>query len=59
MKYNAYELCEKIANMKVKDMSRTELEDYVFEHFMRALLVMEDNELHTMAKWFGVEYDPE
>ena len=54
-----YELAEKIATAKIKSMSFSELEDYVYENFMHNLLVMEQDELARFAQWYGVEYGKE
>ena len=56
---NNYELAEKIATAKIKSMSVSELEDYVYENVMHNLLVMEQDELARFAKWYGVEYGEE
>ena len=54
---NLYELAEKIATAKIKSMSVSELEDYVYENIMHNLLVMEQDELVRFAQWYGVEYE--
>jgi hypothetical protein len=55
--HKRYDLCEKLVNAKLADMTPEEKDNYIFEHMMDIVVEYDDSALELACKWVGVEYE--
>lgn len=55
--HKRYDLCEKLVNTKIADMTPEEKDNYIFEHMMDIVVEYDDDALALSCKWMGIEYE--